>query len=146
LLKTARTEATMKTTTEKIPMLFLLSSLAFGCASTRHASLDVAGPERGDVLIHGHALKAVVAGPVSFHAYAASAGGRLFIADDVTGTDADCQLAQSGAGATLVADRIASVTVGAGKIACLSTSGARSFEMLWHTQKAVRSLVVAGNP
>ena len=136
----------MKTTTEKIPMLFLLSSLAFGCASTGLASTDVAGPERGDLLVNGRALKAVVAGPVAFHAYAASAGGRLFIADDVTGTDADCQLAQADAGAALVADRVESVTVGAGKIACLSTSGARRFEMLWHTQRASRPLVVAGDP
>ena len=134
----------MKTTA----ILFLLSFLTFGCASTRLASSsEVTTPQRGDVVVQGAVVKAVVSGPLAFHAYAAFSGGTLFVADAITGTDGDCErAARAATGTPLAADRIESVTVGAGKVACLTTSGARSFEMLWHAQKeAPRPLLVAGN-
>jgi hypothetical protein len=144
LLKRAGKEATMKT----LSMLFLLSSLTFGCASMRLASSgEVAAPQRGDILVQASAAKAVVAGPVAIRAYSEFSGGTLFVADAVTGTDRDCQLAAHvSASAPLAADVVQSVSVGAGKVGCIATSGTRHIEMLWHMQKdAARRVLVARN-
>ncbi|MEA2698750.1 MAG: hypothetical protein QOI66_3021 [Myxococcales bacterium] len=124
-----------------ISILFLLSSLTFGCASTRLASsTDAATARRGSVVVEKMSVKAVVAGPVDIHAYSAFAGGTLYLADAVTGTDRDCApAATAGAGmdsgAVLRADRIENVAVAEGKVACLATSGQRSIEVLWHARK-----------
>jgi hypothetical protein len=77
-----------------------------------------------------------VVGPTVIHAYSAFAGGALFTARSVTGTDADCQGATAqGARSGLPADSIVSFTVAAGQVACLATTTVRSFELLWHAQK-----------
>lgn len=117
--------------------LLLLSSLTFGCASTRlGGSGEPAIPQRGDMLVQRSAAKAVVAAPVWIHAYSAFSGGTLFVADAVTGTDRDCQIASHvGVGEPLLADRVQSVGVGVGKVVCLATSGNRGVEMLWHAKE-----------
>lgn len=128
--------------------LFLLSSLTFGCASTRLAgSGEVAIPKRGEILVQWAAVKAVVTGPVSIHAYSAYSGGTLFVADAITGTDRDCQVASRVAmGEPLLADRVRSVRVGVGKVVCLATSGNRGVEMLWHAMEdASLPVLVAHN-
>jgi hypothetical protein len=124
-------EITMKT----LSALFFLSSLTFGCASTRLAgSRDVVAPQHGDELLPETAMKAIVAGPIAIHAYSAVSGGTIFVADNVTGTDRDCQLtAPADAGDPLPADHVQSVTVGAGKIACIAATSRRGIEILWHT-------------
>ena len=117
--------------------LFLLSSLTFGCASTRLAgSGEVATPKRGEMLVQRGAVKAVVTGPVSIHAYSAYSGGTLFVADAVTGSDRDCQVASHvAAGEPLLAGRVQAMKVGVGKVVCLATLGNRGVEMLWHAKE-----------
>ena len=131
-----------------LSMLILLSSVSVGCAST--ARLGRAGdnttPRRGDVVVSGPAVRAVVAGPIAIHAYSGFAGGRLFVAERVTGTDSDCQVtgAGEGTGRRLPADRVQDVSVGAGQVACLSATAKRGFEMLWHARRdGAQPLVVA---
>src|SRR5712671_4167037 len=96
--------------TKTISTLVVVSALTFAGAAAQAAdSGKGAAPARGDVLVQGPSVKAVVVGPVAIHAYSEFAGGALYTARAVTGTDADCR-----AGAA---------------------EGGRSFELLWHTQK-----------
>ena len=94
------------------------------------------GPtRRGAVEISGPAVKLVTVGPAQLHGYSAFAGGALFVAPAVTGTDADCAAAVTTARPVrLVADRMSAVAIAKGEVACLLTSTARSFELLWHTK------------
>ncbi len=62
-----------------------------------------------------------------------SAAARFHGARAATGTDADCAGVQLGAAAVpLPADRVVSVTVPAGEIACLRTETVTGYELLWH--------------
>jgi hypothetical protein len=118
-------------------VVLLISALASGCASSGAVGAGgVAAPTRGDVLVAGASVKAVVLGPIAVHAYSAFAGGALYAARAVSGSDADCQgAAEVGPRSELRADTVVNFTVGAGQIACLATSTNRSFELLWHAQK-----------
>jgi hypothetical protein len=124
--------------TKTISTLVMVSALTFGGAVAQAAdSGKGAAPVRGDVLVQGPSVKAVVMGPVAIHAYSEFLGGALYTARAVTGTDADCQAgAAEGARTGLLADRVVNFTVGAGQVACLATTTSRSFELMWHVQKA----------
>jgi hypothetical protein len=129
-----------------ISILYLLSSLSVGCAGAQHGrSGEPAAPRRGFIAASGGAsVKAVVSGPIAIHVYSEFAGGRVFIAERTTGKDSDCQAAagREQSGQALPADRVQSITVGPGQIACLATSGRRAFEMLWHAQNDGAAAVV----
>jgi hypothetical protein len=88
------------------------------------------------VQVPAAAAKAVVVGPIAIHAYSEFSGAKLFVADAVTGTDRDCQAAVSKPGATALAgDKVETLTVRAGQIACVASTGDRHVELLWHTSK-----------
>jgi hypothetical protein len=117
--------------TKTISILAFVSALSL--AATARA--NDAAPTRGQVSVQGSAAKTVVFGPVAIHAYSAFSGGALYAVKSVSGTDADCQGKAEGARAELRADRVVDFTVGAGQVACLAASTARSFELLWHARK-----------
>jgi hypothetical protein len=115
--------------------LGLLVGFSFlgGCAS------GGAVVQRGSVVMSGEAVKAFAAGPAVVHAYSLDGGGRVFVAQAKSGTDADCAgqpAAVSGAVAVEV-DRRNVVTLGSGQVACVETSGRRSYELMWHARPAM---------
>jgi hypothetical protein len=117
-----------------ITILSLVSFLSFGFASA--ASAGEGSATRGQVQVPAATARAVVIGPTAIHAYSEFSGAKLFVADAVTGTDRDCQVAAAKAGATTLAgDKVETVTVRAGQIACVATTGERSVELLWHASK-----------
>lgn len=118
----------MKTT---MKILSLVSFLSLGFAGVAHAGEGAA--RRGQVNVQAAAAKAVVAGPTVVKMYSGFSGAKLFVADATSGTDADCATSRA-AGTTLQADRIATVSVGAGQIACVASTGERKIELLWHAQ------------
>jgi hypothetical protein len=105
----------------------------FGCATARpDAALAM---RHGSVHVDGPSVRAVAVGPGAIHAYSAFPGGALFVAPAVSGGDADCvQPAAAGAPrlAHLPADRVATLQLRAGQVACLATARPGSFELLWH--------------
>jgi hypothetical protein len=119
-------------TTKMISALVMVSALAF--ASAAHATDRT--PKRGQISVSAQSAKAVVAGPISIHAYSAFSGATIYTALAVTGTDADCKL-QPANGTAVRADKIVDFQVPAGQIACLSADAGRSIELLWHAQKDV---------
>jgi hypothetical protein len=115
-----------------IKILTLALSLSFGFAAIAHA-----GEGRGQVQVPKAAAKAVVVGPTAISAYSEFSGAKLFVASVVTGTDSDCQAAaQQNLGSALAGDKVQTLSVGAGQIACVASTGARNIELLWKTQKA----------
>src|SRR5262245_58875361 len=111
-----------------ISKLIALSALTFGCASTGVGRPPVANL-RGDVVVRGASVKAVLVGPADIHAYSAYAGGTIYMAPAVSGSDSDCSAGHAAAGqATLEADRVHSLRVEAGQVACLATVKNGSFE------------------
>jgi hypothetical protein len=112
----------------------LLALAIATCAVSGTASAHDASHLRGDVLTRGPAAKVVAVGPIALHAYSEFAGGTLFSAPAVTGTDRDCALALASqqAGARIPADKITSFTVPQGQVVCLATATKGSFELLWH--------------
>ena len=126
----------MKTTTM---ILSLLTFLSFGFAGTAHAGEGAA--RRGQVNVQAAAAKAVVAGPVVVKMYSGFSGAKVFVADAASGTDADCEAGRAPR-TMLQADRIETVTVAAGQVACVASE--RKIELLWHAQPgASASPVVA---
>jgi len=124
-------EATMKTKTTAI--LSLVSFLVLGFAGVANAGEGAA--RRGQVNVQATGTKAVVAGPAVVKVYSGFSGAKVFVADAASGTDADCAAgARQASGSALQADRIEVVTVGAGQVACVAGTGARSVELLWHAQ------------
>jgi hypothetical protein len=118
-------EATMKTAS----ILALVSFLALGFAGTAHAGEGAA--RRGQVNVQGAATKAVVAGPAVVKVYSGFSGAKVFIADG------DCAAgARAGSATALTADHLETVTVGAGQVACVSSTGERTIELLWRAQPA----------
>lgn len=116
--------------TKTISALTLLAVFTFG---TMAKAADAA-PRRGEVVVSGAAVKAIVAGPVAIHAYSGFSGGAMYAVRAVMGTDADCQGQPiEGTRASLPADNVIDFRVGAGQVACLETT--RGFELLWHAQK-----------
>src|SRR4249919_3670707 len=113
-------EATMKT----LSILSLVSFVALGFAGTAHAGEGAA--RRGQVNVQAASTKAVVAGPAVIKVYSQFSGAKVFVAD------ADCSAGSAQTGSALQADRVQTVTVGAGQVACVATTGARNIEILWH--------------
>jgi|SRR5262252_3144930 len=121
LLLDSRQEATMKTT---LKILSLVSFLSIGFAGVAHAGDGAA--RRGQVNVQAAATKQVAAGPAVIHVYSGFSGAKVFVADG------SCAAA-SQTGTALVADRVETVSVGAGQVACVATTGERPIELLWHT-------------
>jgi hypothetical protein len=113
-----------------IKILSLALSLSFGFAAIAHAG------ERGQVQVPASAAKVVVVGPTAISAYSEFSGAKLFVAAAVTGTDRDCQTgAQTSPGSALAADKMATLSVGAGQVACVVATSERNIELLWKAQK-----------
>jgi hypothetical protein len=114
-------------------ILALVSFIALGFAGVAHAGEGAA--RRGQVNVQAAATKAVVAGPVAVKVYSGFSGAKVFVTDAKSGTDADCA-AGSGRGPStaLTADRIETITVSVGQVACVASTGARKIELLWHAQ------------
>ena len=124
----------MKTTS----ILSLVSFLALGFAGIAHAGEGAT--RRGQVNVQAAAAKAVVAGPAVVKVYSGFSGAKVFVADAASGTDADCAaVAGRASGTALTADRVELVSVSAGQVACVASTGARSVELLWHAQPATPS-------
>ena len=119
----------MKTT---MKILTLVSFLSLSFAGVAHAGEGAA--RRGQVNVQAAAAKAVVAGPAVVKMYSGFSGAQVFVAAAASGTDADCAVAGRTAGTTLPADRIETVTVAAGQVACVASTGARKIELMWHAQ------------
>ena len=119
----------MKTT---MKILTLVSFLSLSFVGVAHAGEGAA--RRGQVNVQAAAAKAVVAGPAVVKMYSGFSGAQVFVAAAASGTDADCAVAGRTAGTTLPADRIETVTVAAGQVACVASTGARKIELMWHAQ------------
>src|SRR5262245_54682028 len=119
----------------KTSILSLFSFLAVGFAGVAHAGEGAA--RRGQVNVQAAATKAVVAGPAVVKVYSGFSGAKVFVADAASVSDADC-VAGAGrtAGTALTADRVEFVSVGAGQIACVESTGERPIELLWRAQPA----------
>jgi hypothetical protein len=118
----------MKTTTK---ILSLVSFLSLSFAGVAHAGEGAA--RRGQVNVPAAAAKAVVAGPTVVKVYSGFSGAQVFVAAATSGTDADCA-AGAAAATALKADRVETVTVAAGQVACVASTGERKSEILWHAQ------------
>jgi len=135
----------MKTNSMILALLASLS-LAGAAAGTAHAQ-EASAPSRGTVQVDGPVAKAVVVGPVAIHAYSAFSGATLFVVRAVTGSDRDCAGPRASVTASIAADRMQTLTVGAGQIACVATTAAYGSELLWHATKdrAVSPVIVASS-
>jgi hypothetical protein len=114
-------------------ILALVSALSLAGTAGVAQAQEASAPMRGSVSVQAQAAKAVVAGPVAIHAYSAFPGATVYVVASVTGTDQDCAGARQG-GTSLAADRVQTLTVGAGQLACVETTVARGSELLWHAQ------------
>ncbi|HEY7371652.1 MAG TPA: hypothetical protein VIF57_05685 [Polyangia bacterium] len=124
----------MKTTTTIKTSIFfsLVSFLVLGLTGAAHAGEGAA--RRGQVNVQAAAAKAVVAGPAVLHVYSGFSGAKVFVADAAAATDGACTAAAGRASsAALVADRVETISVGAGQVACVAGTGERDIELLWHT-------------
>lgn len=112
-------------------------ALAFGYCLCRTAVAH-AGDDRGHVQVPVTAAKAVVAGPVAIHAYSAFSGAKLFVIAAGAARDGACQAAApTTAGTALPADKVETLAVGAGQVACVASTGPRQIELLWHARTYV---------
>src|SRR5215813_13237898 len=127
----------MKTTTKTTSILSLVSFLVFGFAGVAHAGEGAA--RRGQVNVPAAAAKAVVAGPAVVKVYSGFSGATVFVADG------DCATARPTSGTALTKDRVATIDVGAGQIACVASTGERSIELLWHAQPAAPASTIVAN-
>jgi len=115
----------MKTT---LKILSLVSFLSFGFAGVAHAGEGAA--RRGHVSVQAAAAKPVVAGPAVVKVYSGFSGAQVFVAQG------DCAGANQTAATALVRDRVETINVGAGQVACVATTGDRSIELMWSAQSA----------
>jgi len=120
----------MKTT---LKILSLVSFLSFGFAGIAHAGEGAA--RRGQVNVQA-AAKAVVAGPAVVKVYSGFSGAKVFVAEG------DCATANQAAATPLTRDRVETLNVGAGQVACVATTGAQSVELMWHAQPAAPAAAI----
>jgi hypothetical protein len=113
-----------------ISMLIAVSSIALGCASAQAGRNPVANL-RGQVVVAGPSVRAVLVGPADIHAYSAYAGGVMYTVPAVSGGDRDCESARAGLIA-LRGDHTQALRIEAGQVACLATVKRGSYELLWH--------------
>ena len=110
-----------------------VSFLSLGFAGIAHAGEGAT--RRGQVNVPAAAAaKAVVAGPTVVKMYTGFSGAQVFVTAASSGTDADCAAAGRTGATRLPADHIETVTVAAGQIACVASTGERKIELLWHAQ------------
>jgi len=135
----------MKTTTKTASILSLVSFLALGFAGAARAGEGA--PRKGQVNVPAAAAaKAVIAGPVAVKVYSGFSGAKIFIAAAASGTDADCGAGAARATASVLPkDRVATVSVGPGQIACVASSGANAIELLWHVQSDAPATAIVAN-
>jgi hypothetical protein len=127
---TARHEGVVIMSKRLIGAFILVVGSVAGCATSPAGS-----SVRGTVLASSPGSRAIVTGPITVHAYAGFAGGEIYNTRAAAGTDVDCARApQSGAAIPLPADKVVSVTVAEGEVACLRTQASRGYELLWHSQ------------
>jgi hypothetical protein len=107
-----------------------ISMLAVGCASAQIGSHSVT-ELRGRVTVAEPSVRALVTGPADIHAYSEFAGGVLYTAPAVAGDSRDCTSARRDV-VVLDADRVRSIRIDAGSVACLATVTNRRLELLWH--------------
>lgn len=107
-----------------------LSILTVGCASSQIGSHSVT-ELRGGVTVTEPSVRALVTGPADIHAYSEFAGGVLYTVPAVAGDSRDCALARRDL-LVLHADRVHSIRIEPGSVACLATVTNRRFELLWH--------------
>ena len=107
-------------------ILALVSFVALGFAGTAHAGEGAA--RKGQVNVQAASTKAVLAGPAVVKVYSLIAGAKVFVADG------DCASGKAPTGTVLPADRIETLTVAAGQVACVASTGDRNIELLWHVQ------------
>jgi hypothetical protein len=55
--------------------------------------------------------------------------------------DGDCATGKAQTATALPADRIETLTVAAGQVACVASTGDRNIELLWHVQGTATTLV-----
>ena len=123
----------MKTT---LKILSLVSLLSFGFAGVAHAGEGAA--RKGQVNVQSAAAKAVVAGPAVVKVYSGFSGAKVFVAAG------DCATAQT-AGTALTRDRVETINVGAGQVACVAGNGERTIELVWHAQPAAPAAAIVAN-
>jgi hypothetical protein len=120
-------------TTLKTTILSLVSFLALGFAGVAHAGEGAA--RRGQVNVQAATTKAVVAGPAVVKVYSGFSGAKVFVVNATSATDADCAAsAERAPGTPVAADHVELVSLAAGQVACVASTGARSIELLWHAQ------------
>jgi hypothetical protein len=100
-----------------------------GCASGT-------AEQRGSIVMAPDSVHVFAAGPAVVRAYSLDNGGRVFVADAKTGTDADCAGAASAAAAPVAVDQRNVVTLRAGQVACVATANHRDYELMWHARPA----------
>lgn len=129
----------MKNTTETqvtkmmVNALIALASLAGGCATVTGTQAPTLATQRGVALVErGAPSRAVVEGPATIHAWSEIAGGSIFTAPAVTGTDQDCSIGASRSGLDVPGDHSFFFHVPAGEVACLANGNRASIELLWH--------------
>ena len=116
-------------------ILALVSFVAFGFAGTAHAGEGAA--RKGQVNVQAASTKPVVAGPAVVKVYSLIAGAKVFVADG------DCATGKAQTATALPADRIEMLTVAAGQVACVASTGDRNIELLWHLQSGTATTLVA---
>jgi hypothetical protein len=121
----------MKTT---MKILSLVSFLSLGFAGVAHAGEGAA--RRGQVNVQAAATQAVVAGPAIVKVFSGFAGANVFVADG------NCATGARDAGTVLTADRIQTVNVGAGQVACVASTGEKAIELVWRAQSAAPAAAV----
>ncbi|HXJ20823.1 MAG TPA: hypothetical protein VMT03_11380 [Polyangia bacterium] len=117
-------------------------SLLGGCANAGGFS------QHGAVELRGPTVRAFAVGPAVVHAYAPTAGGRLFTTDAVGSPDAACAaaLAQGRNAEPLPGDKVDELTLAAGKVACVAADTRGPYELVWHAravEPATTQLVLA---
>ena len=121
-----------------------ISTLAVGCASSQIGSHSVT-ELRGRVTVAEPSVTALVTGPADIHAYSEFAGGVLYTVPAVAGDSRDCASARRDV-VVLDADRVRSIRIESGSVACLATVTNRRLELLWHGHRpdaAPATLMVA---
>jgi hypothetical protein len=102
-----------------------------GCASSGVAQ------QHGSIVMAPHSVRAIATGPAELRAYTLDGGGRVFVVDAKTGTDADCVDGARGTReATVAVDRRNVVTLASGQLACVASSGHHDYELLWRSRPA----------
>jgi hypothetical protein len=131
-------------TTMKTTIFALASILALGFAGVAHAGEGAA--RRGQVNVQAAATKAVVAGPAVVKVYSGFSGAKIFVANAASATDANCVAAVGRAPSTSVsADHVELVSISAGQVACVASTGERAIELLWHVQAATAAPAVVAS-